>query len=174
MNTFFRLALTVLACGVAYAQAPVTPTATAAATMKNAEGRTIGTVALREVPTGVLLKVDLSGVPAGVHAFHVHSVGKCDPPMYTTAGGHFAPGGTHHGLLAANGPHAGDLPNVYVPADGKLSFEVLARDVTLAAGPKSLLDVDGSAVVLHATADDYTSDPAGNAGARIGCGVVEK
>ena len=94
--------------------------------------------------------------------------------MFTSAGGHFAPGGTKHGLLSVMGPHAGDLPNVFVPADGKLSFEVLAKDVTLAPGPRSIFDADGSAVMLHAMGDDYTTDPAGNAGGRIACGVVTK
>jgi Cu-Zn family superoxide dismutase len=76
--------------------------------------------------------------------------------------------------MATGGPHAGDLPNIFVPADGKLSVEILEPNVTLAAGPRSLLDADGSAIVLHATADDYMTDPAGNAGGRIACGVVTK
>jgi Cu-Zn family superoxide dismutase len=128
---------------------------------------------LRETPGGVLISVDLRGVPPGVHAFHVHATGKCDPPGFQSAGGHFAPGGTHHGLAAQEMPHAGDLPNVHVPDSGSLSFEVLAP-VTLGPGDRSLFDADGAAVVLHATADDYASDPAGNAGARIACGIVTR
>ena len=160
----------ILAGGVARAQAP----ATASATIKDAMGKTIGDATLCETSSGVLIKVDLTGAPAGVHAIHVHTTGKCDAPMFTTAGGHFAPGGTKHGLMAAGGPHAGDLPNIFVPADGKLSIEIFEPNVTLAAGPRSLLDADGSAIVLHATADDYMTDPAGNAGGRIACGVVAK
>jgi Cu-Zn family superoxide dismutase len=133
----------------------------------------VGTATLRETPNGVLIHLDLTAVPAGPHAFHIHTTGACEPP-FTSAGGHFAPGGTHHGLLSVMGPHAGDLPNVFVPADGKLDVDVLARGVTLAAGPTSLFDGDGSALMLHATADDYMSDPAGNAGGRIACGVVTK
>jgi Cu-Zn family superoxide dismutase len=142
--------------------------------LKNAAGQSIGSATLRDTPTGLLVKVDFTAAPAGVHALHIHTTGQCVAPMFTSAGGHFAPGGTHHGLLAANGPHAGDLPNVTVPADGKLSLEVFVKDVTLAAGARSLFDADGSAIVLHATADDYTTDPAGNAGARIACGVVTR
>ena len=135
---------------------------------------TVGTATLRETASGVLVKVDFSNVSPGPHALHVHTTGKCEAPMFTTAGGHFAPGGTKHGLLAAGGPHAGDLPNAYVGADGKLSLEVLVPNVTLADGPRSLMDADGSALVLHATADDYLTDPAGNAGGRIACGVIAR
>ena len=168
----------VIGLGAVYvsAQAPATqaPAPGAKATLKDAQGKTVGEATLRESPAGVLVKLDLQGVPPGTHAFHVHTVGKCDAPDFMTAGGHFNPTTMKHGLLAAGGPHAGDMPNVYVPADGKLSVEVLDQNVTLAAGPKSLFDADGSALMLHATADDYTSDPAGNAGARLACGVVTK
>jgi Cu-Zn family superoxide dismutase len=118
-----------LAGGVALAQAPLT----ASATIKEAMGKTIGEATLRETTSGVLIKVDLTGAPAGVHTIHVHTTGKCDAPMFTTAGGHVAPGGTKHGLIAAGGPHIGDLPNIDVPADGKLSIEILEPNVTLAA-----------------------------------------
>jgi Cu-Zn family superoxide dismutase len=170
MKTFALFTSVMLASGVAFAQAP----ATASATINDAMGKTVGTATLRETNSGVLIKADLMGVPPGTHAIHVHTVGKCDAPMFMTAGGHFAPGMTKHGLLAVGGPHAGDLPNIYVPADGKLSVEVLEPNVTLAAGPRSLLDADGSAIVLHAMADDYMTDPAGNAGGRIACGVIAK
>jgi superoxide dismutase, Cu-Zn family len=142
--------------------------------LKDAQGKTLGEVTLRESSAGVLLKLDLLNVPSGPHALHIHTVGKCEAPDFMTAGGHFNPTAMKHGLLATGGPHAGDMPNQFVPADGKLSVEVLDPNVTLAAGAKSLFDADGSAVVLHATADDYTTDPAGNAGGRIACGVVTK
>ena len=170
MKILALFASVMLAGVVTFAQAP----ATASATISDAMGKTVGTATLRETTSGVLIKADLTGVPPGTHAIHVHTVGKCDAPMFMTAGGHFAPGMTKHGLLAAGGPHAGDLPNLYVPADGKLSIEVLEPNVTLAAGARSLLDADGSAIVLHAMADDYMTDPAGNAGGRIACGVVSK
>ena len=164
-----------LAAVYAAAQTPA-PTAApgAKATLKDASGKTVGEATLRESPAGVLVKLELQGVPAGTHALHIHTVGKCDPPDFMTAGGHFNPTTMKHGLLASGGPHAGDMPNLFVPADGKLSVEVLDANVTLAAGPKSLFDADGSALMLHATADDYTSDPAGNAGGRIACGVVTR
>jgi len=170
MKTLVICSSFILSVGIAFAQAP----ATASATINDAMGKAVGTATLRETGSGVLIKADLMGVPPGTHAIHVHTVGKCDAPMFMTAGGHFAPGMTKHGLLAPGGPHAGDLPNLYVPADGKLSIEILEPNVTLAPGPRSLLDADGSAIVLHATADDYMTDPAGNAGGRIACGVVTK
>ena len=155
-------------------QAPVTTAPAAKATLKDAQGKTLGEATLRDSPAGVLVKLDLQGVPPGTHAFHIHTVGKCDAPDFMTAGGHFNPTTMKHGLMATGGPHAGDMPNLFVPADGKLSVEVLDANVTLAAGQKSVFDADGSALLLHATADDYTSDPAGNAGARIGCGVISR
>ncbi len=158
----------------AAAQATAPQGATAKAAIKDAKGQSLGDATLRETPNGVLLTVSLQNVPAGPHAFHIHTTGQCEAPTFMSAGGHFAPGGTKHGIMAQAMPHAGDLPNLHVATDGKLSFEVLASNVTLAAGPRSLLDADGSALVLHASADDYVSDPAGNAGGRIACGVVSK
>lgn len=163
-----------LAVVSATAQAPASQAPSAKATLKNAQGKTLGEATLRESAAGVLIKLDLQGVAPGTHAFHVHAVGKCDPPDFMTAGGHFNPTTMKHGLMAAGGPHAGDMPNVYVPADGKLSVEVLDANITLSPGPKSLFDTDGSALMLHAAADDYTSDPAGNAGGRLACGVVSR
>lgn len=178
MNRFALIPVVVsLASVYPSAQAPATQTATAPAVraiLKDAQGKTLGEATLRDSPAGVLVKLDLVGVPTGPHAFHIHAVGKCEAPDFMTAGGHFNPTTMKHGLLATGGPHAGDMPNLFVPADGKLSVEVLDPNVTLAAGAKSLFDADGSALVLHATADDYTTDPAGNAGGRIACGVVTK
>jgi Cu-Zn family superoxide dismutase len=151
------------------AQAP-TP---AQASLKNAQGETVGQATLTETPHGVLIKTTLTGVPPGVHAFHIHAVGQCEPP-FTTAGGHFNPTSKEHGIENPRGMHAGDMPNVTVPADGQLTFEQLAGQVTLGEGPNSLFDDDGSALVLHAGADDYRSDPAGNAGGRLACGVVTR
>jgi Cu-Zn family superoxide dismutase len=99
-------------------------------------------------------------------------VGRCEPP-FTTAGGHFNPGGRKHGFSNPDGMHAGDLPNLRVGKDGTAEAELLTAQVTLSPGPTSLLDADGSAIVLHAGPDDYVSDPAGNAGDRIACGVIK-
>ncbi|MFI5245125.1 MAG: superoxide dismutase family protein [Gemmatimonadales bacterium] len=143
------------------------------ADLKNAQGQAVGRVTLTETPHGVLMHASLTGLPEGTHAFHIHQTGACVPP-FTSAGGHFNPTAKQHGIVNAMGMHAGDLPNVQVPADGKLTFDALAPGVTLDAGPNSLLKQGGTAIVMHASADDYTSDPAGNAGARIACGVVTK
>jgi Cu-Zn family superoxide dismutase len=146
---------------------------TAKAVLKDASGKPVGAVDLVETPHGVLLKVALKGAVPGEHAFHIHAVGKCEPP-FTSAGGHFNPDHKKHGLEAPEGAHAGDMPNLHVPAGGELSVEVLNGGVTLAKGkPSSVFDADGSAIVIHAGVDDYKSDPAGNAGDRIACGVIE-
>ena len=141
------------------------------AVLKDASGKEVGQVTLTSTPSGVLMSLDLTAVPAGEHAFHVHAAGKCEPPDFKSAGPHFNPDETKHGLMNVEGPHAGDMPNLHVPSDGKLQIEVLNPTVTLSA-ESALLDEDGSAVIVHAAADDYKTDPAGNAGDRIACGVV--
>ena len=143
----------------------------ASAVLKDKDGKEVGKAELTDTPSGVLIRLTLDGVPPGDHAFHVHAVGKCEPPDFKSAGPHFNPDETKHGLMNAEGPHAGDMPNLHVPDSGKLTVEVLDEMVTLDAEP-ALLDQDGSALVVHATADDYQTDPAGNAGDRIACGVV--
>jgi superoxide dismutase, Cu-Zn family len=145
----------------------------AKATLKDATGKTVGEATLKQTPHGVLITVDFSGMPAGEHALHIHQTGKCEPP-FTSAGGHFNPTGHQHGILNPKGMHAGDLPNIYVPDSGSLKVDVFAAGVTLGKGKNSLFDKDGSALVIHAGADDYKSDPAGDAGARIACGVITK
>jgi Cu-Zn family superoxide dismutase len=146
---------------------------TARAAMLDSAGRNVGDAVLTQTPHGVLLKVDLRGVKPGIHGFHIHQTGRCDPPTFESANGHFAPNGHQHGFLDDTGPHAGDLPNVHVLASGDLSVEYLVGNVTLQAGDAgALLDGDGSALVMHAGADDYHTNPAGAAGARIVCGVV--
>jgi Cu-Zn family superoxide dismutase len=144
--------------------------AQAAATLRDTDGNTVGTVALASTPHGVLLRVELDGLPAGTHAFHVHGVGACEPP-FKSAGGHFNPDGKRHGLLAPEGPHAGDMPNIHVPASGTLTVEVYNQRLRL---DSALFDADGAAIVIHAGADDYGTDPAGAAGDRIACGVIER
>jgi len=145
----------------------------AKAELKDAQGQTVGQAVLLDTPHGVLIQATLTNVPPGIHAFHIHQTGKCEPP-FTSAGGHFNPAAKQHGIENPMGMHAGDLPNIDVPAGGHLTFDVLAPDVTIKAGPNSLFDADGSALVIHQGVDDYKSDPAGNAGARIVCGVITK
>jgi Cu-Zn family superoxide dismutase len=145
---------------------------TAKAPLKDAAGKDVGTVDLVQTPHGVLLKLSLKGIPAGEHAFHVHAVGKCEPP-FTSAGGHFNPGGKKHGMEAAEGAHAGDMPNLHVPASGELVVEIANPAISLVKGqPNSVFDADGSAIVVHAGVDDYKTDPTGNAGDRIACGII--
>lgn len=147
---------------------------TARAEIRNAKGEKIGSATLREAMAGVRIKLDLSQLPPGTHAFHIHAVGKCDPPDFKTAGPHFNPEGKKHGTKNPEGPHAGDLPNFVVGKDGRAKVSALASHVTLGDGPNSLFHPEGTALVIHEKPDDYATDPAGNAGARIACGVVQK
>ena len=124
---------------------------------------------------GMLFMVG-QGLAAGDHGIHIHAAGKCEGPAFTTAGGHFNPTGAHHGVNSTQDPHphAGDLPNLRIGADGKGRLTFLARAVTLADGASSLLQPEGTALVIHAKADDLMSDPAGNSGDRVACGVIRK
>lgn len=141
----------------------------------NTEGKEVGHASITDGPNGVIIGLSLrekpAGIPPGVHAFHVHAVGKCEPP-FKSAGDHFSPQKHAHGFLAKGGRHAGDLPNIHVPENGTLSVEFFVPDVRLKSGKNALLDEDGSALVIHAKADDYRTDPAGEAGDRIACGVI--
>jgi superoxide dismutase, Cu-Zn family len=160
-------AMTVVSMAAFSAQAQ-----TAKASLKDASGKDVGQVQLIQTPHGVLLKMSLKGVPPGERAFHIHAVGKCEPP-FTSAGGHFNPGGKKHGMEAKEGAHAGDMPNLHIPASGELVIEVANHAISLVKGqPNSVFDADGSSIVIHAGADDYKTDPTGNAGDRIVCGVI--
>jgi len=147
--------------------------AAATARLAGPDGADIGSVTLTEMPNGVLLEAKLRGLPPGEHGFHIHEKGACTPD-FEAAGGHFAGGGDKHGYAAEGGPHAGDMPNIHVPASGELTIQVFNGNVTLEDGEGMLLDDDGSAIVIHAKADDYKSQPSGDAGDRIACGVIEK
>ena len=141
--------------------------------LKDSSGKAVGDVDLMQTPAGVLIKLQIKGLPPGEHAFHVHAVGKCEAP-FESAGPHFNPGNHKHGMMSGEG-HAGDMPNLHVPQSGELSVEVVNAAVSLEKGkPNSVFDNDGSSLVIHAKADDYKSDPAGNAGDRIACGVIQQ
>jgi Cu-Zn family superoxide dismutase len=152
-------------------QAAKSGSTSAVATLRDAAGATIGTVTLTETNAGILLSGSLSGIGSGTHGIHVHTVGRCDPPGFTSAGGHFNPDGRQHGFRNPAGSHVGDLTNLSLPPGGSLTFDLLLPRASL-HGDNSLLDGDGSALVVHAAADDYQTDPAGNSGARIACGVI--
>jgi Cu-Zn family superoxide dismutase len=147
-----------------------TPTATAE--LKTTDGKDAGKVTLTQTSSGVRLQLALKGLPEGEHAFHVHAVGKCEPP-FTTAGPHFNPGQKKHGKTNPEGHHAGDMDNIRVAANGTVSLTVENKDITLEKGkPNSVFQDAGTAIVVHAGQDDYKTDPAGNAGDRIACGVI--
>jgi superoxide dismutase, Cu-Zn family len=156
------------AAGDAQAQAQ-----SANAPLVNAEGEEIGNVALTQMEQGVRIDVQAEGVPAGTHAFHIHETGDCQTPDFQSAGGHYNPTDHQHGWNNPEGPHAGDLPNVQVQDDGVLAIEYFTDAVTLGEGDTTVFDDDGSAIVMHEGADDYETDPAGDAGSRIACGVIE-
>ena len=145
----------------------------ATAQLKTRDGKAAGEVTLHQTPNGVLIRASFDGLPAGEHAIHLHEKGSCQPPDFESAGGHFAPDGRRHGFKDQKGAHAGDLPNVDIPESGTASVEMFTSRVTLRSGKASLLDRDGAAVVVHARPDDYTTDPAGNAGDRIACGEIK-
>lgn len=142
------------------------------ATLRDSAGREVGEVTLRPHAHGMEVSVRLTGLPAGRHGFHVHQVGECTPPDFASAGGHFAPDGRRHGLESPEGPHAGDLPNVAVGEDGSGSLTIV--NPYLSATDGTFPGAQGAAVVIHAGPDDYRTDPAGDSGARIACGVLER
>jgi len=147
------------------------PSLVAHAQLKDQKGDSVGTADLMQTRGGLLIKLALQNVKSGQHAVHLHEVGRCDAP-FTTAGAHFNPEHHKHGMLVGEG-HAGDLPNLHVPDSGTLEVELLTSKATLEQGkPNSVLDQDGTSLVIHATADDYQSDPAGDSGDRIACGVI--
>ncbi len=141
--------------------------------LKDAQGKSVGEVVLWDQGTGVALQLKLHDLSPGVHAIHFHQVPKCEGPDFKSAGGHFNPEKKKHGFDNPEGHHAGDMKNFTVDAKGKASARVEDADVTLKDGPHSLLS-DGAAIVVHAKADDYKTDPAGNSGDRIACGVITK
>jgi Cu-Zn family superoxide dismutase len=143
--------------------------------MYDINGAPIGTAQLTQDPNG-RLTVDIASIslPAGTHGIHFHAVGKCEggATAFSTAGAHFNPLGKEHGLSNPNGPHAGDAPNIVIPASGVGHVSFTTDRVTLTPGATSLVDADGSAIVVHANADDQVSQPSGNSGGRIACGVI--
>lgn len=146
----------------------------AASELKNNQGKTVGYATFVEGPDGVEIAVQVHDIPQGLHGFHIHAVGKCETPDFKSAGGHFNPFGRKHGLKNPEGSHAGDMPNLIVGPDGTASAIFLAPLVILENGKNSLFQPAGTALVIHAGKDDQKTDPAGDAGARIACGVIKR
>lgn len=144
----------------------------AAAPLRDAEGKVMGMALFVQEAQGVRISVTVKGLSPGEHGIHIHSVGKCEPPDFLSAGPHFNPTNKKHGLNNPDGPHAGDLPNLVVGEDGSAVYEHVTDRVTLTLGELSLFDEDGSALIIHAGPDDQITDPAGNSGARVLCGVI--
>jgi superoxide dismutase, Cu-Zn family len=140
--------------------------------LKNDVGDSLGTVELQEKADGLAVIVNLKGLEPGAHGFHFHETGKCEGPDFISAGNHFSPEDKAHGLLNPEGPHAGDLPNLIVGEDGTVQAEIMASGVTLKEGKNTLYQREGTAIIVHEKADDGMSEPAGEAGKRIACGVI--
>jgi Cu-Zn family superoxide dismutase len=152
------------------AAVPLGPSA-AAADILNADGRKVARVTAEEAGEGVRLRIEAEGMPAGAYGAHVHATGRCDAPGFESAGPHWNPSARQHGKDNPAGMHKGDLPNLLVGTDGRGSFEYTVLGAAI-GGPGSMLDADGAAVVLHQRGDDYRTDPSGNSGDRIACGVL--
>ena len=160
------LAVGLVLAGCVPMAAPDVPVSTA--NLVSSSGAVMGTVRVFSEPTGVMLRIDAAGVPAGQHGVHVHVTGRCDPPGFTSAGPHWNPTDRKHGHQNPAGFHMGDLGNLGVGADGRLVAGLLVPQATIDA----LRDADGAALVLHAKADDEVTDPSGNSGDRIACAVL--
>lgn len=143
----------------------------ASAEIRDASGQLVGTATATQSGTAVRIHVEATAMPAGEHGAHIHATGACDAPAFQTAGGHWNPTMRQHGKDNPAGMHMGDLPNLSVGSDGRGTVDYTVAGASISGGAEALLDGDGAAIVIHAQADDYKTDPSGNSGGRIACGV---
>lgn len=168
-------ALTMAGCAMNGSTAADAPSGvaerSATAVIRNSAAVQVAQATASQAGPGIGMRVEATGMPPGVYGVHVHSAGRCDAPDFATAGPHWNPTGQQHGKNNPQGMHKGDLPNLMVGTDGRGSLEIVVPTASVSQGATPLLDADGSAIVIHERADDYRTDPSGNSGTRIACGV---
>jgi superoxide dismutase, Cu-Zn family len=144
---------------------------TATAALRTASGEARGQATVTQAGDGIGVRVEAMNMAPGTYAAHIHTTGRCDPPAFESAGGHWNPTNQQHGRENPQGPHKGDLPNMTIAADGRGSVEFTIPGASVSGGEAAMLDTDGAAMMIHEKADDYRTDPSGDAGARIACGT---
>ena len=166
------LCLGLTGCRLPYVPGITNPPPAAAARLVDARGRAVGNATLLQERRGVRVLLDVNGLTPGTKGVHIHEVGRCDAPSFESARAHLNPTNAAHGTANPRGPHAGDLPNIALDSAGRGHLEYTARLLTLEKRANPLFDADGSALIVHEQADDMATDPDGNSGARLACGVI--